>query len=124
MQAARNGTKHGQSCLNSALRRPARLTFCNMWNPWKKKKGVTQYDIPDKSESRRLDVTKAFEFGVKVTAMVPILPLETFSERLIAEYENSDAEIRETLRCSLFHPQPDGTLRIYVAPKGEKGKSN
>lgn len=70
------------------------------------------------------DLSKPFRIVVPTVVEVPLAPLETFSSRarelLLAELEDLKARTSR----AMFHPLPNGTLKVFLPPEGEKETVN
>lgn len=86
-----------------------------------KRKGVAKTAPPPKPQ---YDFSKPFRIVVPLVVEVPLGPLETFSERAQKLILDETAELQIKTRKAIFHPMPDGTLRLYQPEEGVKESVN
>ncbi len=78
-------------------------------------------ELPDlEAPEPKLDLSATFTIVMPISVTIPNFPLETFSERVIREYDIQQSILRKKVRSSIFQPQPNGKLRIYPLVVGEK----
>lgn len=73
---------------------------------------------PKKPKEPELDLSGDFRIVVPINVIIPISPLETFSQRVIKEYDIQQSLVRKNVRSSIFQPLPNGKLRIYPREVG------
>jgi hypothetical protein len=86
-----------------------------------KRKGVAK-TAP--SPAPQYDFSKPFRIVVPVVVEVPLGPLETFSERAQKMILDEMTELQKKTRKAIFHPMPDGKLRLYQPEEGSKESVN
>ena len=84
-----------------------------------RKGGVTA--PPPKPE---YDFSKPFRIAIPVIVEVPLGPLDNFSERAQKQILDKITELQKQTRKAMFHPMPNGTLRLYVPEEGVKETVN
>jgi len=67
----------------------------------------------------QLDLEGNFAIVVPIQFVIPVSPLETFSERAVKAYDIQQDAIRKHVRSSIFEPLPNGKLRVHPADKKE-----
>lgn len=87
----------------------------------RKEKKLTLSSTPT---SQELDLSKSFRIAVPVVVAVPIGPLDTFSERAQKLLLDEIANLQKRIRTAMFHPMPDGTLRVFTPPEDKKEVKN
>lgn len=65
-------------------------------------------------EEKKLDLKADFGIVIPVKVQIPISPLESFTERAQAAILAELADLGKKTRTAMFHPLPDGTLRVFT----------
>lgn len=66
------------------------------------------------------DPLKPYIISATLRVAVVPYPIETFSERVIAAFDKEAVASLLSIRKTFFHPQPDGTLKVFETPPGAK----
>lgn len=72
----------------------------------------------------KYDLSQPFRIAIPVIVHVPLGPLETFSERAQKTILEEMAVLEKKTRNAIFHPMPDGTLRLFQPEEGVKETVN
>ena len=84
-------------------------------------------NLPLKAGSRnQLDPDGVFAITLPISFQVDTSPLATFSERAIRAYRTAAIAHLKLVKDSIFHPQQNGSLRIYppAEDEGDKKRRN